>query len=390
MRHHNNVLSEILETNETNVDVVDENLALFRFKCTEQCQCEGAFASTSPADNTNLLTGQDLEGDVLEYRVEVAAVSSSISDELNRALTRPVSRRSVAFNNEIRFLVHVQVLLDALDRVHVLLVAGVETHKPEDVLGESHGISHSQTCRTCIDLADTGHDKGTGKEGNQSTNNVNTEGQPSVSSPQVDEWAAVSVDLVKIVTDEAALITVGTDRGSTGHGLAKLLVEGTALNRLETLQVSRRGDVEATDKEVQDRDEESSDKETRCDRRDQNDNRDDGEEAVDEADGNRSDFLVNGFDVLGEAVHDLAERGGVKEAELCACDTLHQLAVNTLGCADGTTEEHTLTEQSDKHVRHTEYGVDSEVVPGINFGAGSGNLHVASALGGEARNIPDA
>jgi hypothetical protein len=90
----------------------------------------------------------------------------------------------------------------------------------------------------------------------------------------------VGVDLVKIVTNEATLVTVGTDSGSARHGLAELLVKRTALNRLQTLQVAGGRDVEAANEVVQDCDEEASNQETGCNRRDQDDNRDYGEEAT--------------------------------------------------------------------------------------------------------------
>ena len=164
LRYHDDALSEVLETDQTNINIIDEDLALLCLQSSEERQGQRTLASTCPADNTDLLTRQDLEGDVLENLIKIRPVACAVVDEFDRALAWPVGWWPCLWNDSWCFLIDIEVFLDTLNRVHVLLVSRVQTHEPQHIFCESNSVGQRKTGSTCINLADAQDDKGTSEE----------------------------------------------------------------------------------------------------------------------------------------------------------------------------------------------------------------------------------
>lgn len=193
-------------------------------------------------------------------------------------------------------------------RIHVLLVDRVQPNHPKYIFGEGNSIRQRQTSRPRIDLANVQDDEATSEKRYEGPDNVHSQGEPSICRPQVEKRAMMRVDPVKVFPNETSLIAVRTNRSDPAERLSKVLIQGTALDGFQTLENPRGPDVESSDKDIEGADENSGDEKTGRDDRNENHNRDDRGETADHAHGNGSDLLINGFNVLGEAVHQLSQR----------------------------------------------------------------------------------
>ncbi|KJR89195.1 uncharacterized protein SPSK_05813 [Sporothrix schenckii 1099-18] len=338
-----------------------DDLARLGLKGAEQSQRKRTLTSTSAADNANLLVRSNAEGQVAQHGVQLGAVPGGVVNKLHGALARPVGGRTAVFNHGRRLLLDVEVLLNPLHRVHVLLVHGIQTHKPQHVLGKTNGVAERDARRTGINGTKAQNDKHACEESNEIAQEICAECQPAVSCPQVDKRSDLRVDTRQVVTDKAALVAIRADGCDTRERLAKLLEQRTALDRLKTLQ----NDVEC-------RDENTGNQEAGSYGRNQDYGNADGEGTRHDANGHRGHLLVDSLEILAEAIHHLAERGHVEELEAGKRHRMHQAVVQFPGRSQGTEEDPEIADEGKDSTDKTNDSQDGNVVVRVDLGCHEG------------------
>ncbi|KAI6747764.1 hypothetical protein HG531_008306 [Fusarium graminearum] len=227
-------------------------------------------------------------------------------------------------------------------------------------------FSQGNTSCTSIGLTEVKDEEHASEKGNQVSNKISPEGQPSIASPQVDKGSTLNVDLFQIVSNESSLVTISSNGCHATEGFAELLEKGTALNGLKSLEVARGTKVEGSDEIEQYRNTGGGIEELGRDVCDEANCHPKRNATADHTNGNGCDLLINSLQILAETVHQLTERGDIEELELGPRDRCNQPVVKVLRCSQRTQEYPKVSEQGCKSTSNSDDSEDSQVVHSID------------------------
>ncbi len=149
------------------------------------------------------------------------------------------------------------------------------------------------------------------------------------------------------------------------------------MDGFQPLQIARTMQIELAEEDVGERDEQTGDEESGCDNGDQDDSDHDAQGAAHNANGDRSDLLVDRLQILAEAVHHLSQRGDIEELELGTRHGLHQSIVELPRGSEGAEENPQITNESREGPRHADQSEHYEIVGGVDMRDHVGRQHGA-------------
>ena len=166
-----------------------------------------------------------------------------------------------------------------------------------------------------------------GKKNDAIPDEFQAHGEPTIAAHIRIIGRLIAIDARVALVDERLGRAVGANRARAGERLLKVRVNGRTRDGLDSLQLSRRSDVEALREEIEDAERHHNGEKDGRRIADDEDDADGDEERVQKSAERLGNDLVDHVDVLGETIDDASERRRVEKRHGRAEDVDEEIAV---------------------------------------------------------------